>query len=90
MNFYQTSKRGIKADGIIYLIENDGQTLTAYKDNAINWSVNIIKSCGKPTVGKPQVRYMKLSIDKIELVIGKHDHVIVYSRDGNVKCKNSD
>ena len=91
LNFSETDKRGIKAgDGIIYLIEKDRQTLTAYDKIEIKWTVNIIKACGEPEVGKPEVRYIKLTEDKIEITFGKHDFASVDIKDGKVKYLGAD
>lgn len=91
LNFSTTDKRGIKADdGIIYLVEKDGQTLTAYNKNDIKWTVNIIKICGQPKVGKPEIRHIKLTGDKIQITFGKHDFASVDIKDGNVKYLGAD
>jgi len=73
LNFYFTDKRGIQGEkGIVFFVERDGQTLTAYTGEKIKWTVNIIKVCGEPAVGKPEIRYLKLTKDKIEITFGKH------------------
>ena len=91
LNFAFTDKRGIKADdGIIYLVEKDGQTLTAFDNSNIKWTVNIIKTCGQPKVGKPEIRHMKLTADKIQITFGKHDFASVDIKDGKVKYLGAD
>jgi hypothetical protein len=91
LNFAFTDKRGIKADdGIIYLVERDGQTLTAFDKSNIKWTVNIIKTCGQPKVGKPEIRHIKLSEDKIQITFGKHDFASVDIKDGKVKYLGAD
>jgi hypothetical protein len=91
LNFISTDKRGIKDDnGTIYLVEKDGQTLTAYNGNEVKWTVNIIKTCRVPAVGKPEIRYLKLTHDKIQIVFGKHDYASVDIRDGKAKYLGAD
>jgi len=91
LNFNSTDKRGIKADdGIIYFVEPDGQTLTAYEKNNIRWTVNIIKACGELVVGESEIRYIKLIKDKIQIIFGKQDLASVDIKDGKVKYLGSD
>lgn len=91
LNFTTTDKRGIKGEeGIIFLVERDGQTLTAYDGEKIKWTVNIIKVCGEPKVGKPQIRYLKLTADKIEIIFGKHSFASVDVADGKATYLGAD
>jgi hypothetical protein len=91
LNFAFTDKRGIKSEeGIIFFVERDGQTLTAYDGERIKWTVNIIKVCGEPKVGKPQIRYLKLIADKIEVTFGKHSFASVEVRDGKTTYLGAD
>jgi hypothetical protein len=91
LNFAFTDKRGIKADnGIIYVVERDGQTLTAYDKTNIKWTVNIIETCRRPKVGKSEIRYIKLTEDKILITFGKHDFASVDIEGGKVKCLGAD
>ena len=91
LNFAFTDKRGIKADnGVIYFVEKDGQTLTAYENNETKWTVNIIKVCREPAVGKPEIRYIKLTGDEIDVVFGIHDFASVNIQDGKTKYLGAD
>lgn len=91
LNFAFTDKREIKTNnGIIYVVEKDGQTLTAYDKTNIKWTVNIIKTCGQPKVGKSEIRYVKLTKDKIQITFGKHDFASVDIDDGKVKYLGAD
>lgn len=91
LNFELTDKRGIRADnGVIYIVENAGQILTAYYNNKVKWTADILKSCPKPEVGKPEIRYIKLTADKIEITFGKHDFANVDIVNGEVKCLGTD
>jgi len=94
VNFAFSDKRGIKADnGIIYMVDTDLQTLTAFENKKAKWSVNIIKPCELPDVGpqeKQKIRYIKLSKDNIDVTYGKHDYATVDIKNGKVTCLGSD
>ena len=90
LNLALTEKRGIKSDDIIYYVEKDKQTLTAYKAGGIKWQVNIIKICGKPVVGQPEIRYIELNKNKIEVAFGKHDFANINIQDGKTTYLGSD
>jgi hypothetical protein len=92
LNFAFTDKRGIKADnGIVYFVEKGGQTLTAYDNrNNVKWTTDILETCHKPAVGKPEIRYIKLTTDKVEITFGKHDFASVDIVNGKVKCLGAD
>ena len=91
LNFYFTDKRGIQGEkGIVFFVERDGQTLTAYTGEKIKWTVDIIKVCGEPAVGKPGIRYLKLTKDKIEITFGKHSFASVDIADGKTKYLGAD
>jgi hypothetical protein len=92
LNFAFTNKRGIRADnGITYFVEKGGQTLTAYNNgNHVKWTVDVLGSCPKPVVGRPEIRHIKLTTDKIAVTFGKHDFASVDIVDGKVKCLGAD
>jgi hypothetical protein len=91
LNFAFTDKRGIKADnGVIYFVTNGGRTLTAYDNEKIKWTADILGHCRLPAVGKPEIRYINLTTDKIEVTFGKHDFASVDIVDGKVKCLGAD
>jgi len=73
INFAKTQKRGIKKDNIIYYVENDLQTISAYKRSKLKWQTNVISVCGEPKVGDPQIRYVGYNTNKLLIVIGKHN-----------------
>ena len=91
LNFAFTDKRGLMADnGLVYFVDKKGQVLTAYENNKVKWTADILGSCHKPAVGKPEIRYIKLTVDKIEVTFGKHDFASVDIVDGKVKCLGAD
>jgi hypothetical protein len=72
INFAKTPKRGIKKNNIIYYVENDLQTISAYKRSKLKWQTNVISVCGKPKLGEAQIRYVGYNSDKLLIVMGKH------------------
>ncbi|GAA3777707.1 hypothetical protein [Flavobacterium ginsengiterrae] len=72
INFAKTQKRGIKKNNIIYYVENDLQTISAYKRKKLKWQTNVISVCGKPKLGEAQIRYVGYNSDKLLIVMGKH------------------
>lgn len=91
LNFAFTDRRGIEADnGLVYFVEKGGQRLIAYENNKVKWTADVLKSCPKPEVGKAEIRYIKLSVDKIEITFGKHYFASVDIVDGKVKCLGAD
>ncbi len=91
LNFLNTDKRGIKSsDGIIYYVEKDMQTLTAYKNGKVKWKTNIIETCGKPSVGKSEIRFIRLKNGKINLIFGKHNSASVDTVNGKTTNLGSD
>lgn len=73
INFAKTPKRGIKKNNIIYYVENDLQTISAYKRSKLKWQTNVISICGKPKLGEAQIRYVGYNSDKLIIVMGKHN-----------------
>jgi hypothetical protein len=73
INFAKTQKRGIKKNNIVYYVENDLQTISAYKRSKLKWQTNVISVCGKPKVGEPQIRYVGYNTNKLLIVMGKHN-----------------
>lgn len=90
INFAKSQKRGIKSNNVIYFVEKDLQTISAYKKNKLKWQTNVISICGKPKVGEPQIRYIGLNKNKLLVVIGKHNFVEVDIKNGKTKLVGSD
>jgi hypothetical protein len=91
LNLRTTEKRGIEADdGVIYMVEKDGQTLAAYEGGEISWTVNIVETCGQPVIGRTEIRYLKLSHANIQVTFGKHDFATVNLDNGQIECLGSD
>lgn len=85
INFAKTPKRGIKKDNVIYYVENDLQTISAYKNNKLKWQTNVISACGKPKIGEPEIRYVGYNTNQLVIVMGKHNFAEVDITSGKTK-----
>lgn len=72
LNFFETKMRGFEHDKIIYFIERDLQTVSAYKNTKLIWQTNVISVCGKPSIGESEIRYIKYESNKLFIIFGKH------------------
>jgi len=90
LNLTFSNFRGIEDKETVYFIENDNQTLSAYKNGKLKWKTNIIKVCGKPEVGEPKIRYIKLNEKVIKITFGKHSWAQVDVENGKTKFIGSD
>lgn len=90
INFSKTEKRGIEQKGVIYYVEKDLQTISAYKNKKVIWQTNVIAICGEPNVGNPQIRYVQYNTNKLLIVIGKHNFAEVDINNGKTKLVGSD
>ncbi|RKR11825.1 hypothetical protein C8C83_3574 [Flavobacterium sp. 90] len=90
INFAKTQKRGIKINNVIYYVEKDLQTISAFKKNKLKWQTNVISVCGIPKVGEPQIRYVGFNKNKLLIVIGKHDFAEIDTNNGKTKLVGSD
>lgn len=62
---FEPKMRGIENNDVIYYIEKDIQTLSAYENGKLKWQANVISVCGKPSIGKSEIRVVKLKADKL-------------------------
>jgi hypothetical protein len=85
INFAKTQKRGIKKNNIIYYVENDLQTISAYKRSKLKWQTNVISVCGKPKNGQPEIRYVGYNSDRLLIVMGKHNFAEIDINSGLTK-----
>ena len=90
LNLTFSNFRGIEDKKTVYFIENDNQTLSAYKNGKLKWKTNIIKVCGKPEVGEPKIRYIKLNEKVIKVTFGKHSWAQVDVESGKTKFIGAD
>lgn len=85
INFAKTPKRGIKKNNIVYYVENDLQTISAYKGSKLKWQTNVISVCGEPKRGEAQIRYVGYNTDKLLIVMGKHNFAEIDINSGLTK-----
>lgn len=85
INFAKTQKRGIKKNNIVYYVENDLQTISAYKRKKLKWQTNVISICGEPKKGQPEIRYVGYNTNKLLIVIGKHNFAEIDVNSGETR-----
>ena len=90
LNLAFSNYRGIEDKVIVYFIENDNQTLSAYENGKLKWQTNIIEVCGEPKVGEPKIRYIKLTEKVIKITFGKHSWAEVDIKSGKTKFIGAD
>ncbi len=90
INFAERQKRGIEKNGIIYFVEENLQTISAYKNNELVWQTNVITICGKPKVGEPKIRYFRYESEKLFVIVGKHQHAEVDAINGKASFFGAD
>ena len=90
LNLAFSKFRGIENNETVYFIENDNQTLSAYKNGKLKWKTNVIKVCGKPKVGEPKIRYIKINEKVIKVTFGKHSWAEVDAESGKTKFIGAD
>jgi hypothetical protein len=75
----------------VYYVEDDLQTICAYEDeNKKIWQTNVIKTLGKPKVGKPIIRFIKLTEKTLQVTYGKHSFAEIDIRNGKIISSGSD
>ena len=89
-NSFEKLKILDKKTNIIYFVEDNGEILSAIKDNNKMWSANIIKECGKPLVGSPKIRHIEKKEDNIIVTFGKHSFAKIDIISGKIEFIGSD
>ncbi|MBC5864683.1 hypothetical protein [Flavobacterium turcicum] len=90
LNLAISNYRGIEDKSIVYFLENDNQTLSAYESGKLKWKTNVVKVCGKPKVGEAKIRYIKLNGKVLNVTFGKHSWAEVDVKSGITKFIGSD
>ncbi|MFI5187838.1 MAG: hypothetical protein ACHQF0_13990 [Chitinophagales bacterium] len=91
LNFFFTDKRGIEGkNGLVYLVKKDLRTVSAYQYGKVKWTVDVIAICGYPSIGKPEIRYIRLDAKRIYVVFGKHDSAEVALSNRQVNHRGTD
>ena len=87
---FEPKMRGIESNNVVYYIEKDIQTLSAYENGKLKWQTNIISVCGKPSVGKSEIRVIKPETYKLLIVFGKHSFAQVDIKNGKAEYLGAD
>jgi hypothetical protein len=90
LNLAETEIRGIECNKVTYFVEKDLQTISAYQNGKLKWKSNVISVCGKPKVGKPEIRYIKLKSRKLLIFFGKHSFAEVDTGSGKTDYVGAD
>lgn len=91
LNIAVSDKRGIESEsGIIYYVEKDMKTLTAYENGKIKWQTNVVEICRQSTIGQPEIRYLKLENLTLTIIFDKHSFASVDVSAGKTTCMGAD
>ena len=91
LNLLSSNKRGIETEKKeIYILENDNQTVSAYKNGILEWQFNASLECGKLNERKLNVRFIEIRKDKLFVTYGKHSFAEFNLKTGKTKCLGSD
>jgi len=87
IDFHDSEKRGIACkSGMVYYVEQDLQTITAYKAGKVIWRRNVVNKCGLPFEMTPGIRYISLDPRKLFIVYGKHHYTEISVATGKIRC----
>lgn len=75
---------------ITFYLEKKTQTVLAYQNGKIKWKRQFIKLCGKPNVGKSEIRNVHIENNSLKLVYGKHSFASIEIETGKVICEGQD
>ena len=75
---------------VLYFVAKDKQTIVASENGKIIWQNNIISTLGKPYVGQPEVRNIRLDNDTLNVIFGKHDFARVDIHTGKATYLGAD
>lgn len=91
LDLISSNKRGIETEKKeIYFVEKDNQTISYYLNRILEWKVNVIKKCGKPKVGKSEIRFIEIIKEKMLVTFGKHNYVEINLKNGKTKFIGAD
>lgn len=83
--------RGIQAKtGIVFYVQPDNHSLSAYQQDKPLWTTNIITTVGKPIVGEPVIRHLRVEANQLFVTIGKHSLVGVDPTNGQAVLIGAD
>jgi hypothetical protein len=91
LNLISSNKRGIETEKKeIYFVETDNQTISYYLNGILKWKVNVIKKCGRPKVGKSEIRFIEIIKDKMLVTFGKPNYAEIDLKNGKAKFIGAD
>ncbi|WP_396143895.1 hypothetical protein [Flavobacterium sp.] len=100
ISFGQTSdgipKGFTKIEGLEYVgkitfyLEKKTQTILAYQNGKVKWKAAVMKVCGKPSVGKSEIREIRIENKGLKIVYGKHSFANIEAETGKVICEGQD
>ncbi|HYG37269.1 MAG TPA: hypothetical protein VD908_01560 [Cytophagales bacterium] len=76
--------------GVDYYLGEDKRTIIALETRETIWVANVIDVCGRPPIGKPEIRNVKLIDKMFEVTYGKHSLARVDIKTGKIECLGSD
>jgi hypothetical protein len=77
-------------DDIKFYVIEDEQQVIAMQNDKVKWLAPIIATCGKPNTGKPKIRNIKITSDKLMVTYGKHASAEIDIKTGKITCLGED
>lgn len=75
---------------IFFYMNKKTQEILAYQEGKVIWKQDVMKVCGKPLVGKPEIRAIWIKNKNLQIVHGKHDYAKIEIETGELVCEGSD
>lgn len=75
---------------ITFYFEKKTQTILAYQDGKVKWKEKVIEVCGKPSVGKSEIRKIQITSKGLKIIYGKHSFARIEVETGKVICEGQD
>ena len=75
---------------ITFYLQKKTQTILAYQSGKVKWKEAVVKICGKPSVGKSEIRKIQIEDKHLKIVYGKHSFARIEMETGKVVCEGED
>jgi hypothetical protein len=86
-----TKVEGLEYIGhITFYFEKKTQTILAFQNEKVKWKATVMKTCGKPSVGKSEIREIRIEKEHLKIVYGKHSFAKILMETGEIICEGSD
>ncbi|AXP82734.1 hypothetical protein CJ739_3673 [Mariniflexile rhizosphaerae] len=86
-----TKVEGLEYSGhITFYFEKKTQTILAFQNKKAKWNATVMKTCGKPSVGKSEIREIRIEKEHLKIVYGKHSFAKILIETGKIICEGSD